>query len=212
MIRMALWTYTTLTDSAQHGRDDNAWHHECRPEETRFRSGVWNGISRSGTESPNGPVDAKHRESHTGHPGSNARPPSAPEKTAPDNHESHNGRPVRERGDCVGIAKHGLCDHLPRNHAKAQKRPPCQGGASRNAKSGGCAPELAYLVGGAFEPLIVHLHAFLTRAARLRIPATRLVPLSTASHWVLGRLAVGLKKREAMMDPKVRVPHKHAPR
>jgi hypothetical protein len=49
--------------------------------------------------------------------------------------------------------------------------------------------------------LIVHLHAFLTRAARLSIPARRAVPVLTGSQWVLGRLVVRLKKREAMSDP-----------
>jgi hypothetical protein len=74
------------------------------------------GLSHIGTESPNGPVDPKHDESQTGHPGSNARPPSAPEKTAPDNHESHNGSSVSE-----AAGKDVLGTRDRRNQSKAQK-------------------------------------------------------------------------------------------
>jgi len=124
---------------------------------------------------PKWPIDPKHDESQTSHPGSNARPPSAPEKTAPNNHESHNGRPVSERA-----GKDVLRKYDPRNQSKAQKPAPCQGGSAQNANRKWGPPELAYLV-GAFETLIVHPHDFLTRAARLSIPTMRAVPSATTS-------------------------------
>ncbi len=66
-------------------------------------------------------------------------------------------------------AKMLLCTRDRRNQSKAQKHAPCQGGSAQNAKSSGRARELVSLV-GALETLIVHLHAFHTRAARLSIP------------------------------------------
>jgi hypothetical protein len=118
---------------------------------------------------PSWPSNPKDDESQTNHPGSNARPPSAPAKAASDNEESDNGRPIGKRAESADITEQGLCSHLPRDYAKAQKRAPRKGGASQNPKSSGCAPELAYLV-GYIEALIVHPRAFHSRARRLSIP------------------------------------------
>jgi len=146
---------------------------------------VGNGVSRSGTPSPkwripNDPVDPKHDESQTGYPGSNPRPPSAPEKTAPDNHESDNGRPIGKRADGVDITEQGLCSDLPSDHAKAKKGAPRQGGSAQNANREWGPPDLSYLV-GVVETMIVHLQAFHARAARLSIPTTRAVRSATTS-------------------------------
>jgi hypothetical protein len=128
---------------------------------------------------PKWPSRPKHDESQTGHPGSNARPPSAPKKTAPDNHQSQNGRPVSERAD---ITNPGLGSYDPRNQSKAQIPAPCQGGSAQNAKRTWDPPELAYVV-GALEALIVHPRAFHPRPTRLSTPTTR--PISPPTTFSL---------------------------